>query len=71
VVKMHGDSTSLKSPTPKPLTIGSHRPLSAKKGAYGVSVSNQQPADQPTDGKKYEADGKEVLVNLSNPDKKL
>jgi hypothetical protein len=68
---MHSDSTSFKSPTPKPSTIGSPRPPSAKKGAYGASTSNQQPADQPTDGKKKEVDDKEVPVDPSNSDKKL
>jgi hypothetical protein len=70
-VKTHGDSTSFKSLTPKPPTIGSPRPPSAKKGAYGASTSKQQPADQPTDGKKKEADDKEVPVDPSNSDKKL
>jgi myo-inositol-hexaphosphate 3-phosphohydrolase len=71
MVKTHGDSTSFKSPVPKPPTISSPRPPSVKKGAYGALVSNQQPADQPVDGKNEEADDKEVLVNPSNPDKKL
>jgi hypothetical protein len=56
---------------PKPLTIGSPRPPSAKKGAYGASASNQQPADQREEGKKKEADEKEVSVDPSNPNKKL
>jgi hypothetical protein len=51
--------------------IASPRPLSAKKGAYGTSASNQQPTDKSVDGKKKEADDKEVLVDPSNPDKKL
>jgi hypothetical protein len=34
-------------------------------------VSNQQPADRPTDGKKKEVGNKEVSVDPSNPDKKL
>jgi hypothetical protein len=44
---------------------------STKKGAYGVSTSNQQPVDQSVDLKKKEADDKEVSVDPSNPDKKL
>jgi hypothetical protein len=68
---MHGGSTSFKSPMPKPPTIGSPRPPSAKKGAYDASTSNQQPVSQQTDGKKKEVDDKEVLVDPSNPDKKL
>jgi hypothetical protein len=40
VAKTHGGSTSFKSLAPKPLTIGSPRPLSATKGAYGASASN-------------------------------
>jgi hypothetical protein len=71
VAKTHGGSTSFKSPTPKPLTIGSPRPPSSKKGAYGASASNQQPVNQPTDGKKKEADDKEVAVNPSSPNKKF
>jgi hypothetical protein len=70
VVKMHNSSTSFKSPTPKPPMIGSPRPPLAKKGAYDASASNQQPTDQPADGKK-EANDKKVPVNPSNPDKKL
>jgi hypothetical protein len=41
LVRTHGGSTSFKSPAPKPLTIGSPRPLSAKKGTYDSLVSNQ------------------------------
>jgi hypothetical protein len=52
--------------------IASPRPLSAKKGAYGTSASNQQPTDKLVDRKKKkEADDKEVLVDPSNSDKKL
>jgi hypothetical protein len=68
---MHGGSTSFKSPMPKPLTITSPRPPSVKRGAYGASASSQQAADQPVDGKKKEADDKEVPVDTSNLDKKL
>jgi hypothetical protein len=71
VAKTHNDSTSFKSLAPKPPTIGSPQPPSAKKGTYGASASNQQPIDQPMDGRKEEADDKEVLVDPSNPDKKL
>jgi hypothetical protein len=73
VAKKHGGSTSFKSLAPKPPTIASpppHRPPSAKRGAYGALESNQHPANQPTNGKK-EADDKEVVVDLSNPDKKF
>jgi hypothetical protein len=69
VVKTHGGSTSFKSPVPKPPTITS-QPLLAKKGAYGVSASNQQPINEPTDGKN-EADDKKDPADPSNPDKKL
>jgi hypothetical protein len=41
IAKTHGGSTSFKSRAPKPLTINSPRPPSAKKGAYGTSASNQ------------------------------
>jgi hypothetical protein len=71
VTKMHGSSTSFKSPAPKPPMIGSPRPPSAKKDAYGASASNQQPTNQPTNGRKKEADDKEVSVDPSNLDKKL
>jgi hypothetical protein len=70
VAKTHGGSTSFKLPAPKPSTVASPRPPSAKKGANGASVSNQQPTDQSTDRKK-EADDKEVLVDPINSDKKL
>jgi hypothetical protein len=46
VAKTHDGSTPFKSPVPKPLTIGSPRPPSAKKGTYGASMSQQPPADQ-------------------------
>jgi hypothetical protein len=62
VAKTHDSSTSFKSPVPKKQTIGSPRPPSAKKGAYGASATNQQPADQPADGKKKVTDDKEVPV---------
>jgi hypothetical protein len=71
VAKTHGSSTSFKSPAPKPLTIGSPQPPSAKKGTYGASASNQQHVDHQTDGKKKDSDDKKVLVNPSNLDKKL
>jgi hypothetical protein len=45
VVKTLGGSTSLRSSTPKPLTIGTPRPPSAKKGTYAASPSTQQPID--------------------------
>jgi hypothetical protein len=51
--------------------VGSPRPSSAKKGAYGTSTSSQQPADQPVDVKKTEADDKEVQVDPRNLDKRL
>jgi hypothetical protein len=51
--------------------IGSPRPLSAKKGAYVASASNQHPTDQSEDGKKKEANDKEVPIDPNNPDKKL
>jgi hypothetical protein len=66
---MHNNNTSFKSSAPKPLTIGSPRPLSAKKGAHGASSSNQQPGDQSTD--VNETYDKEVSVDHSNLDKKL
>jgi hypothetical protein len=50
--------------------IGSPRPSSVKKGAYGTSASNQQPVDQPMTMKK-EADDKEVPVDPSNLNRKL
>jgi hypothetical protein len=69
--KTHGGSTPFKSPTPKPLTIGTPRSPSAKKGTYGASTSNQPPADQQVDAKKKEADDKRVPVDPSNLYKKL
>jgi hypothetical protein len=69
--KTYGGNTSFKSLAAKPPTIGSPRPLSAKKGAYGVSVSNQQPPDQLVNGKKKEVDDKKVPVDPSKLDKKL
>jgi hypothetical protein len=71
VAKTHGGSSSFKSLAPKPPTIGCPQPMSTMKGVYGASTSNQQPADQPTDGKKKEVDDMDVPVYPSNPDKKL
>jgi hypothetical protein len=68
---MHGGSTSFMLPAPKPSAIGSPRPPLAKKGVYGASASNQQPADESMNMKKKEADDKKVPVDPSNPDKKL
>jgi hypothetical protein len=41
VAKTHGSSTSFKLLVPKPLTISSPRPPSAKKGAYGVQPASR------------------------------
>jgi hypothetical protein len=72
IAKMHGGSTSFKSPAPKPLTIDSPRSSSAKKGAYGTSTSNQQTVDQSVDlKKKNEATDKEVPADLSDLEKKF
>jgi hypothetical protein len=71
IVSTHNGSTSFKSLAPKPSTVGSPRPPSAKKGMYDASVSNQRSANHPTDVKKKEVDDKEVLVDPNNLDKKL
>jgi hypothetical protein len=74
IVKTHGGSTSTKSPAPKSSTIeppSPPGPPSGKKGAYGTSASNQQPADQSMDLKKKEAADKEVPADLSDPEKKF
>jgi hypothetical protein len=70
-VKTHNGSTSIKSPVPKPSVIDSPRPPLAKKGAYGASSSNQQPADQSVDLKKKEVADKEVLDDVNNLEKKF
>jgi hypothetical protein len=71
VVKTQGCSTPLRSPAPKPLTVGTHRHPTAKKGIYIVSPSNQQLVDQSVDDKKKGPDDKEILADPSNPDKNL
>jgi hypothetical protein len=71
VAEMHCNSTLFKSPAPKPLSIGTPRPPSAKKGTYCASASNQPPVHQHTDDKKKGTDNKEVPVDPNNPDKKL
>jgi hypothetical protein len=68
---MHSGGALFKSSVPKPLVIDSSQLLSAKKGAYGASVSKQQPADQSADLKKKEAVDKEVPVDLNDPEKKF
>jgi hypothetical protein len=45
--------------------------LLAKKGAYGTSALNQQPADQSMDRKKMEDADKEVPADLNDPEKKF
>jgi hypothetical protein len=56
---------------PKPSISGTPRTSFAKNGAYAASPSTQHPTDQLADNKKKDADDKEVLVDPSNPDKKL
>jgi hypothetical protein len=70
IAKMHGGSTSMKSPAPKPSTNNSLRSPPSKKGAYGTSTSNQQPANQSVDLKKKEAVDKDVPADLNNSEKK-
>jgi hypothetical protein len=70
IVKMHSGSTSFKLSAPKPSMIDSPRLLLAKKGTYGASVSNLQPANQSADLKKEAAD-KGVPVDLNDPEKKF
>jgi hypothetical protein len=55
---------------PKPSISGTPRTSFAKNGAYAASPSTRHPTDQLADNKK-EVDDKEVLVDPSNPDKKL
>jgi hypothetical protein len=71
VANTQGDSTPLRSSTPKPPITGTPRPPSTKKGAYSTSPSIQHPANQSVDNKKKGADDKEILADPSNPDKKL
>jgi hypothetical protein len=52
VAKTHDGSTLFKLLAPKPVTIGTPRPPSAKKGTYIASTSNQPPTDQQADDKK-------------------
>jgi hypothetical protein len=70
IVKMHGGSTSMKSPAPNPSTNNSLRSPPSKKGPYGTSTSNQQPANQSVDLKKKEAIDKDVPADLNNSEKK-
>jgi hypothetical protein len=71
VVKMQGGSTPLRSSALNPLTIGTPRPPSARKGTYAASPSAPQPTDQPAGDTKKGADDKEIMADPSNPDKKL
>jgi hypothetical protein len=65
IAKTHGDSTSFKSPAPRPSTIGIPR---AKKVTHVASGSGQVHADKTADEKK-EATDKEVPVDLNDPKK--
>jgi hypothetical protein len=71
ISKTHGSSTSFKSLTSEQLMIDFPRLLSAKKGAYGASMSNEQPTDQSVDLKKKEVVDKEVPADLNDPKKKF
>jgi hypothetical protein len=71
IAKTHSGSTSFKLLAPKPSMIDSPRLLLAKKGTYGASVSNLQPANQSVDLKKKEAADKGVPVDLNDPEKKF
>jgi hypothetical protein len=70
VVKTQGGSTPLRSLAPKPLTVGTPRTHSAKKGTYTASTSNQLPADQLVINKKKGPNDKEILTDPNNPNKK-
>jgi hypothetical protein len=71
VAKTQGGSSPLRSPAPKPLTIGTPRPPSAKKCTYIAPSSNQQSTDQPVDDRKKGVDDKEILADPNNLDRKL
>jgi hypothetical protein len=71
VAKTQSGSTPLRSSVPKPLTVGTPRTHSAKKGTYTASTSNQLPANQLVDDKKKGPDDKEILTDSSSPNKKL
>jgi N-acetylmuramoyl-L-alanine amidase CwlA len=74
VTKTKGGSTPSKPSASKPPTSSMPRALTAHKGTYVALVSNEPPADQKADNKlkgTTVAGHKEVLVDPSNPDKKL
>jgi hypothetical protein len=71
VAKTSSRSNLFRLPVPKPQTIGTPRPPSAKKGTHVASGSNQPPADQSVDDKRKGAADKEDPANLNDLDKKL
>jgi hypothetical protein len=74
VAKTKGGSTPNKPSTFKPPTNNIPRAPAAQKYTYVTSASNQSSTDQKADNKlkgTAAAEDKEVLVDPSNPDKKL
>jgi hypothetical protein len=71
VAKTHGESTPIRTVTPKAPAGGTVWPPADKKSTFVSSTSNQHTANQPTDGKKKGATDKEVVVNHDDTDKKI
>jgi hypothetical protein len=71
--KIQGDSTLLKTSASKPLIGGTPRAPLQTKGTYVASTSTLLPTNQEEDKQKgtVVAEDKEVLVDPSNPNKKL
>jgi hypothetical protein len=71
VAKTHGESTPVRTVTPKAPAGGTLWPPAEKKSIFVGCTSNQHTANQPADDKKKGATDKEVVVNPNDTDKKI
>jgi hypothetical protein len=62
VAKTSSRSNLFRLPEPKPQTISTPRPPSAKKGTHVASGSNQPPTDQPVDDKRKGLQTKKIQL---------
>jgi hypothetical protein len=62
VAKTSNRSNLFRLPVPKPQTISTPRPPSAKKGTHVASGSNQPPTDQPVDDKRKGLQTKKIQL---------
>jgi hypothetical protein len=66
MAKAQGGSTPIRTATPKPSVVRTHRPPAEKKSTFVGSTSNQSIADQSVDDRKKGDADKEVAVDLDD-----